>query len=301
MSQASVTAVRSVEFGVADLDTSRAFYEDVWGLVPVDRDGSAHYLRASGPEHHAVVLRRAPEPGLLRATFAAADRAAIDALYERVIAAGGKPFAPPGAVDAPGGGYGFSFTDPEGRELAVVADVARHGDAAPLPDRPFKISHVVLNAVDCDRTTAFLREALGMRLRDATKTMTFLGCNADHHSVAVTRVGNVSLNHVAFELPSWDAVMRGSGRLRRNGYDIEWGPGRHGPGSNVFAYFIDPNELPIEYTANIDQIDDATYRIRPAEEWVPPIQGNPDYWGFADPPSPRFQTASHGRTAAHAR
>ena len=52
---ASVTGVRSVEFGVANLDESVRFYEDAWGLSIVERNGSA-YLRTTGPEHHAVVL-----------------------------------------------------------------------------------------------------------------------------------------------------------------------------------------------------------------------------------------------------
>ena len=45
--------------------------------------------------------------------------------------------------------------------------------------------------------------------------------------------------------------MRGMGRMKDNGYPIEWGPARHGPGDNVFAYFCGPDELPIEYTAEV--------------------------------------------------
>ena len=48
------------------------------------------------------------------------------------------------------------------------------------------------------------------------------------------------LNHVAFLMPDLEAVMRGSGRMIDAGFPIAWGVGRHGPGDNVFAYFIDP-------------------------------------------------------------
>ena len=41
---------------------------------------------------------------------------------------------------------------------------------------------------------------------------------------------------------------------------IEWGPGRHGPGDNAFNYFIDPFGVVIEYTAEVEQIDDS-YRV----------------------------------------
>jgi len=289
---ASVTAFRSVTLGVLDVDDSARFYEDVWYLTPVARAGGAAYFRASGDEHHTVVLRRADEPGLLRADFAAADRAAVDALYEQVARSGGRPLGAPALLDEPGDGYGFSFVDPEGRTIAVTADVQRHRDATPIENRPNKMSHLVLNATDTDATVAFYRTALGFRLRDETARMLFLGCNADHHSVAVTRMGNTSLNHVAFEVPDLNSLMRGTARVRRAGTDLEWGIGRHGPGSNIFAYFVDPNELAIEYTTNIDQVDDATYRPGTPADWKPPIPGNPDYWGFAAPPSERFERAS---------
>jgi catechol 2,3-dioxygenase-like lactoylglutathione lyase family enzyme len=299
---ASVTGLRSVEFGVANMERSLAFYEDVWQLAPLERDGDAHYFRATGPEHHVVVLRPRDVPGLIRANFAAADRAAVDGLHDRIVKAGGKPLSEPRAIDEPGGGYGFTLRDLEGRELRVLCEVATHRDAGEIHDRPYKLSHLVVNAADTDGSTAFFREALGFRLRDQTAAMDFLGCNPDHHSVAITRRGNVSLNHVAFEVPSLDALMRGSARVRRSGFGIEWGVGRHGPGNNIFAYFLDPNELAVEYTTAIEQVDDATYKPRTAKDWKPPIQGNPDYWGFAEPPSPRFEKATSGHAAmpAHA-
>lgn len=300
MSQATVTGLRSVEFGVADLERSIKFYEDVWALSLVQRDGEAVYFRASGPEHHVVVLRPRAVPGLVRANFAAPDRAAVDALFERVSKAGGKPVAQPRAIDEPGGGYGFAFNDAEGREFRVLADVEAHRDGSRAENRPYKLSHLVVNGVETDRSSGFFADALGFRLRDQTARMDFLGCNADHHSVAITRAGNVSLNHVAFEVADVDSLMRGSARVRRAGTAIEWGVGRHGPGNNVFAYFLDPSELAIEYTAEIEQVDDATYKVRKPEDWKPPIPGNPDYWGFAEVPSERFEHATSGRHAAPA-
>jgi len=80
--------------------------------------------------------------------------------------------------------------------------------------------------------------------------------------------------------------MRGMGRMKDNGYPIEWGPGRHGPGNNVFAYFCGPDELPIEYTAEVLQIDDS-YVPRGSEHWKFP-QGRSDQWGITQPRSARY-------------
>src|SRR5215469_10066325 len=138
MAQAEITELRSAEFGVADIERSIKFYEDVWALSLLERAGEAVYFRASGPEHHVVVLRPRPVPGLVRANFAVSDRAAVDALFERVSKAGGKTATQPRAIDEPGAGYGFAFGDAEGRELRVLADVIQHRDAGRAENRPYK-------------------------------------------------------------------------------------------------------------------------------------------------------------------
>jgi len=83
-----------------------------------------------------------------------------------------------------------------------------------------------------------------------------------------------------------DSVMRGAGRMRDAGYPIEWGVGRHGPGNNVFAYFAGPEEIPLEYTAEVLQIDDS-YQPHGPDYWkFPP--GRSDQWGVTDPQTPRL-------------
>ncbi len=298
MAEHRVTAVRSLEIGISDLAQSKAFYRDVWGLAVVHEDSESCYLRATGPEHHAIVLRQRPSRGLIAVNFAAADRAAVDALYRQVQAAGGSPLGAPGPFGGPGGGYGFAFRDVEGRELRVLSDVARHADAADANDRPRKLSHVVLNAGNADAATAFFIKGLGFRLSDQTKMMDFVRCNTDHHSIAFARDGHVTLNHTAWEMPNWDVLMYGAGRLKRNGYDVEWGLGRHGPGANIFVYFVEPDGYAVEYTTEVQQIDEATHRPGTPKDWE---RGpNLDRWGFAAPASPRMREAMHGASQSHA-
>jgi catechol 2,3-dioxygenase len=92
---------------------------------------------------------------------------------------------------------------------------------------------------------------------------------------------------MAFELPDIDSVMRGAGRMRDAGYPIEWGVGRHGAGNNVFAYFAGPEEVPLEYTAEVLQIDE-TYTPHGPEYWrFPP--GRMDQWGVTAPHTPRWK------------
>lgn len=45
--------------------------------------------------------------------------------------------------------------------------------------------------------------------------------------------------------------MLGGGRMRDAGYPLALGVGRHGPGDNIFAYFVGPNDIVVEYTAEV--------------------------------------------------
>jgi catechol 2,3-dioxygenase-like lactoylglutathione lyase family enzyme len=234
-------------------------------------------------------LRPAPQAVMVRVVFAAADGAAVDALHAQLRAAGTAELEAPHALGQPGGGYGFGFRDPEGRNLAVVCEVADHADAADHPDRPRKLSHVNLNAGDNDASFALLRDAMGFVLSDHNDKFRFLRCNSDHHSVVLAFGRDATLNHIAFEMPDLDGVMRGAGRLRDHGYPVEWGPGRHGPGSNVFCYFCGPEEMPLEYTGEMLQVD-ASYRTGAPADWKWPPR-RVDRWGVSDPPSARVVRA----------
>ena len=147
-----VTGIRSVAVDVCALDEAAAFYDAVWRLSPAgDAGDAARYFRGTAAFHHILSLHRAERPAIRRLVFAASDRAAVAALHAEVKASGVATEAPH-EWDAPGGGYGFGFKDPEGRNLAVMCDGAQT-IAAPAADRPHKITHVNLNAADYDTTT----------------------------------------------------------------------------------------------------------------------------------------------------
>jgi catechol 2,3-dioxygenase len=99
------------------------------------------------------------------------------------------------------------------------------------------------------------------------------------------------------DLGGIDSVMRGAGRMRDAGHPIAWGPGRHGPGNNVFAYFVGPDDFVIEYTAEVGKVD-ANYRAREPGGWAYP-PGHSDLRGVTPPPSDRMQTAQNKIGFAH--
>jgi catechol 2,3-dioxygenase-like lactoylglutathione lyase family enzyme len=286
MPQCLVRGVRSVELVATNIDEATRFYETVWNLRQVDGGNDARYFRGTGLYHHILGLHRGAQPAVVRIVFDVADRPGVDALHRAVTAAGCAASAPAPLAVA-GGGYGFGCKDPDGRNLAFVCGAADHADAADQPDRPRKIVHLNLNARDYGASIGFFIAALGFRVIDENAPLAFLHCaNADHCSIVMADTKLPTLNHIAFDLPEFDSVMRGMGRMKDNGYPIEWGPGRHGPGNNVFAYFCGPDEVPLEYAAEVAQID-GSYVPRGSDYWKF-AAGRSEQWGITAPRSARY-------------
>lgn len=291
MNSAWISGLRSVALGVPDLAAAEDFYTRVWHLDVAARDAGTLYLRGSGSDHHLLALREAPgAPQVLRVTLRARSAEALAAIAAAAGAAGGRIERASAPAGDPAGGTSLVILDPHDRRFEIVhGDALRSADTPPPRDQPVRLAHTVLNSHDVAATQGFLERALGFTLADRTRIMAFMNCNADHHTIALGDADNDALNHIAFLMPTLDAVMRGGGRMKDAGHAIEWGPGRHGPGDNAFNYFIDPFGVVIEYTAEVEQID-ASYKVGAPEDWTWP-PGRVDQWGFAPPPSARLKAA----------
>ena len=260
-----VTEIRYVGYGVADFDAEVAFYTDQWALERVpSEDGVALFKTPGHDEHHVVALRPAPENRIDVIGLAADSDADVDALHDRVVAAGGKVVHPPRALTGPGGGYGFRFFSPDGLQFEISAGVARGSQRAltPWEGVPEKISHIVLHSPDHHALVRWFCDVLGFRVSDwLGDFMCFLRCNSAHHRFAILP-GPPCLNHVAYDMPSLDDMMRGSHRLKVKGNDIRWGPGRHTAGNNTFAYFVTPGGFVTEYTSELEVVDFETHEAK---------------------------------------
>lgn len=266
--------LRSVELQVADARTGAEFLERVWGLSPAGSRGATQFLAGTGGDPYLVALSSAPAPGILSVSFSG-SAAEVAGVQERALRAGAQ--VEQRAFDEPGAGRGLVVGGPEGQTYRFFAEAAAAAPA--LRERPIQLTHAVINAADADASERFALEALGFRLSDRTRHMNFVRCNRKHHCIAYARGGFSALHHIAFEMQDADAVMRGIGRLRDAGYACAWGPGRHGPGNNVFGYFVAPFGVVVEYTAEVSEVEDGAAPGRP-EDWTWP-PGRVDHWGIS--------------------
>ena len=106
MRQCLVRGVRSIELVATNLDEAGRFYESVWGLRPVESRAGTRLFRGTSGYHHILGLHRGPTPALVRIVFDVADREGVDALHQRVAAAG-VPVTAPAPLALEGSGYGF--------------------------------------------------------------------------------------------------------------------------------------------------------------------------------------------------
>lgn len=283
-----ITHLRHIALAVPDLDVARDFYVDTWKLKPTDFDAGIQFLAAEGsPEQYAVRLRQSDDKRIDLISFGAASPADVDALAAALVADGVTLVHEPQSLDTPGGGYGVRFFDNEGRTIEVSSDVAvrEHRQIEEGESIPVRLSHVVVNSPTPEETVAWYERHLGFAVSDTLMhprmghMMWFMRCNAWHHSMAVARCPHASLHHASFELRGLDEYMRGTGRVLRSGVEYVWGPGRHMAGNNTFSYFLDPHGNTVEYTTQLELLDEDTWHPHLYDFSQPEVS---DQWGTAN-------------------
>lgn len=284
--------LRGIVMRAPGITATTPFYTDQWGLHVADEADGITYLRGTGDQPFIYGLKDDATYGIEYIHFGMPDRASVDALYQQLAAKDADLRGAAGPFDGPFGGYGFEVVDPDNRRLRITADIELR-DADDVHAYPRKISHVVLNTPDMDGMQKWYEEMLGFRTSDySADQMVFLRIGSDHHAIALVRAQYPSINHVAFEMPGIDSFMRGIGRMKQKGQVPSWGPGRHGPGNNPFAYFVSPSGFVIEFTSEVQQIDEATHEPKVWSRSDPEAM---DQWMTAGPPTPAQRAVMAGR------
>ncbi|KIN06761.1 hypothetical protein OIDMADRAFT_111241 [Oidiodendron maius Zn] len=101
----------------------------------------------------------------------------------------------------------------------------------------------------------------------------------DHHSFFLfKKYGKMKagvVHHAAFEVKDYDMQNLGHDFLRKKGYKLQWGIGRHGPGSQVFDYWYDKCGFVLEHYSDGDIVNNETpfkrYGLAEGNIWGPDI------------------------------
>lgn len=280
----AIVGIRSVVYGVHDMEASIRFYSD-FGLqvARTDEKGCDFVL----PDGSSVRLRHAQDPdlpaafesgpGVREVTWAVDNEDALRLLAASL--ASDRAVTP--RVDG-----SVSFIDDAG--LPTVLMVASPTPVISAPDlvnapgrierwnrhrrwhpvaSPKVMQHVVFAHPDVRRAAAFYVNRLGFRISDIQDGGGFFlradGRN-EHHNIFWQPGAALSFRHIAFGLESIDELMAGAAQMHRCGWSSPLGLGRHRISSTFFFYLPNPAGGDSEYSTDTDCLDD---------DWVPRVWG----------------------------
>ncbi|HLI20553.1 MAG TPA: VOC family protein [Stellaceae bacterium] len=307
MAITKVLDIAYVRLAAPDLDQQEEFLTQ-FGLVRAARTPVALYMRGSDPPHHLHVTELG-KPRFIGFAYEAAAESELEKLTRLPGASAIE------AIDEPGGGKRVRLRDPHGFQIEVVFGIEKLAPL-PLPENtvntahererrlgtltrlgagpvPVKrLGHGVIVSTDLVKALAWYRETLGFIpsdeiFRDDERNVissfnridrgeTFV----DHHVFFCMQGPKAGLNHIAFEVANFDAVMLGHEHMKSLGkYRPIWGPGRHIYGSQIFDYWADPWGRVHEHMTDSDRLNAAA---EPHLNRAAP-GGNRSQWGDSMP------------------
>lgn len=276
------TAVSHIGFTVPDAEAAADFYTRVLGLVVHDELPEGGKRLGWGTGHHVLDLYPGPK-GLRHYGFEVRDEGGLDGIAERLRAAGHvvedlDPFY----IDfAAAEAAGLQVRDPDGTLVHFHTAVHRQGENSADPGRrPLKFQHTTVGTDDVPAMMDFFVNVVGFRVSDqlADGRFCWLRSDKDHHTLAVVNVGHGGdLDHYSYDLAEWEDFKAWCDRLTELDVDVQWGPGRHGPGNNLFIFFDDPAGNHIELSAEMEKFYDDRVQYTP-RRWDP-VPSSVNLWG----------------------
>ncbi|MGO4852382.1 VOC family protein [Phaeovulum sp. W22_SRMD_FR3] len=91
---------------------------------------------------------------------------------------------------------------------------------------------------------------------DGDLATVFTSTNHEHHTIACFKSNRTGVDHHSYEAGSMDNIKKFCDRFAANGVLLTWGPGRHGPGNNLFVFYTDPDGNWIEISGELETIYD---------------------------------------------
>lgn len=262
------TATSYLALRVPDVAEASAFYTRIVGLHVHEPLGVDGVRLGWGAGHHVLDLLPG-ERALDHLGFEVAAPGLLAELAERLGT----------GIDDVDGVPGFELTDPDGNRVRFHDVISRAGEA--LGDgarRPLRYQHATFATADLAAMIDFYVGTVGFRLSDLMgEEFGWFRSSADHHTLAAVESGGRGLDHFSFDVAGWDDLKVWCDRLAAQGVDVTWGPGRHGPGNNLFIMFDDPAGNHVELSAEMEQFHDEQ-ADHPTRHWRP-VPRSINLWG----------------------
>ena len=275
--------IKAKRFGHVTLETSDIerqidYFTEVAGLVVAERENGRAYL-ATKLGDLVVQLETGEEACCRRLAFQVAPELDFNDIRSGIEAEG--LHCQSRNDPAPGIAQMLSFEDPKGTvcEIFAAQTPICKPQASPALDRS---SSAIWPSSFRTRSNFadFYSRVLGFRVSDWIEDwFVFMRCGPDHHTINFVRGKRTQMHHVAFELKDWPQVQAACDFLGGKKIPIIWGPGRHGPGHNIYTYHRNPDDQIIEMFAELDKMLDENLGYFEPRPWHRDHPQVPKVWG----------------------
>ncbi|KIQ08509.1 glyoxalase [Pseudomonas simiae] len=206
-----------------------------------------------GPQR-AMLISPADHSGLLAAAYDLGSQARLSELRTRLVSKGCSVEA----LDSPLLEAGaFQIRDPQGRQ--TVFGVSLGAVATDRKGMPGRLQHVVFQTTELEAMIDFYVNTVGFTVSDnvvdeqsSQLTTCFLRSDDEHHSLAFFRGSKNEWDHHCYETNEWNDIRDWSDRFAKERITLFFGPGRHGPGNNLFFMVVDADRNRLEFSAELE-------------------------------------------------
>lgn len=253
----NITRASHLTLSARDLGRSRAFYENVIGLVTTEGDGSTLYLRGVEEScHHSITLKQSDDGPYCEAigfrVFSDEDLFPLEQHFR-------KAGLPTEWVELEHQGRTLRTIDRSGTRVEFCASMSvqprlhtrtelRRGGAA------LRLDHYQVLVPEPETAIEFYL-GLGFRISDYMVATAyervmgvFLHRKNNPWDVVFLRRDGPRLHHIGYITESMADMIRACDAAAEHGFadSLEHGPGRHGGTHSYFTYFRDPDGHRIE-------------------------------------------------------
>jgi len=272
----TVSKLGYVALETPDIDAMVNYYTNILDFALVEQTNDEAFLTTTF-DHHSVVIRRGKTKARTVVGYeiwedlADAERRLRDTGFAVERRSDIAPSTPDVLVlEEPSTGTPVHLYDAQ----------SGSGVEGYTPLRPTKLGHIAAFVDDLKPLQDFYQGLLGFKWSDTIGDFfVFLRCNADHHAANFMASRKRSgLHHIAYEMRDLNHLQTMLDHLGNNNYRLDWGPGRHGAGHNIFTYHKDPDGNNIELFTQLDVIHDESKGYFEPRPWHTDFPQYPKTW-----------------------
>jgi catechol 2,3-dioxygenase-like lactoylglutathione lyase family enzyme len=153
----------------------------------------------------------------------------------------------------------FSVQDPNGNNICFT----NKSETTVESNNSLKgrLQHLAITSTDIEKTLNFYQNIIGFEISDRVENdkgnlgAVFLRGSDEHHCLAIFSAGTNRLDHHSYEAGDWELIKNWADHLSEHYIPLSWGPGRHGPGHNLFLMFNDPDGHWLEISAELERVN----------------------------------------------